>query len=134
MQSGSRSLGAGGGSGDSADAEADRIRDLQRRRREATRHRAGIEAVLADAVEREQGAEEEDDEEDGGTTQPAPARVFVVFRGTSWQDPDGSLRESDTIVGVYGSEQSARVAVAALKKEDAEQSDAWYQPYVVQDA
>jgi hypothetical protein len=141
MQSGDRRIGVAGGGGETDRPES--IRDIQRRRREATRGRAGIEAVLSSGTQRDEEEEEEGDDEP--VAGPAPAKVYVVFRGTSWRDPAGDLRESDTIVGVYGSEHAARIAVAALEREKTGQAgeageagengeaDAWYQPYAVQD-
>jgi hypothetical protein len=103
------------------------IRDAQRRRRDGERLRADIEAVLAAPDD-----EDEEDEEEAPPAGPPPARVFVVFRGARWDDPDGALRESDSIVGVYASEEAARRAVLGLKRETVEHEDAWYQPYPVQ--
>jgi hypothetical protein len=101
------------------------IRDLQRRRREARRALDDVEAIL--------GTPEDDEEEDEAAQPPGPAaaKVFVVFRGTRWDDPDGALRESDSIAGVYATEDGARRAAAALSKEAADRQDAWYQPYPV---
>lgn len=108
------------------------IRDIQRQRREAGRTRLGIEALLATANERD-----DDDEEEGETSQqphkPAPARVYVVFLGVKWNDPDGVLRESDNIAGVYASEEAARASVASINRVGSEQEDAWYQPYNVEE-
>src|SRR5690349_18767768 len=75
--------------GDEA-AGTDSIRERQRRRRDAGRIQADIETILA--------RPQEEDEEDEGVAPPPgppPARVYVVFRGAKWQDPDGVLRESD---------------------------------------
>ena len=111
---------------DDAGSQQESIRDLQRRRRNASRARAGIEAILA--------RPQEDDEEDGeGESGPAPTRVFVVFRGAKWSDPDGALRESDSIAGIYGTEAAAKKAADALSKAESEQDDAWYQSYPVQE-
>ena len=43
---------------------------------------------------------EEDGEDDPqpGPPGPPPAKVWVVFRAMQWNDPSGSLRESDNIV------------------------------------
>ena len=102
------------------------IRERQRRRRHAGRLEADIETILA-------RPHEDDEEEDQSPSPgPAPGRVYVVFRGAEWDDPDGALRESDSIMGVYASEDAARRAVAALDKEAGEREDAWYQPYPVQ--
>ena len=62
-------------------------------------------------------AEEEDEEEEAPAAGPPPARVFVVFRGVSWEDPQGGLRESDSIQGVFACEEAARRAVAARERE-----------------
>jgi hypothetical protein len=102
------------------------IRDVQRRRRGAERLRSDVKALLA-------APDEEDDEEDSaGPTDSPLRRVFVVFRGARWDDPDGALRESDSIVGVYATEDAARRAVVGLSTEAADRDDAWYQPYPVQ--
>jgi hypothetical protein len=107
------------------------IRDRQRRRRNAGRARTDLTAVLSRPDE--EADEEEGEEEEGPPPGPPPARVFVVFRGVSWEDPQGGLRESDSIVGVYASEQAARRAVASLEREGGEAAESWYQPYAVQD-
>jgi hypothetical protein len=106
--------------------QSESIRDLQRRRRNTERIRADVEALLT-------APDDEEDEEDGASPPgPAPGKVFVVFRGAKWDDPDGTLRESDSIAGVYATEAAARRAVAALTKDSGERDDAWYQPYPVQ--
>ena len=102
------------------------IRERQRRRRDEARIRADIEAVLAAPQD------EDEAEEETPPSGPAPASVFVVFRGAQWHDPDGALRESDAIAGIYATEEAARRAAAALKQEATEREDAWYQPYAVQ--
>lgn len=138
MQPPNRSIGIGPGAGNAGDepdggegGSPESIREMQRRRRDAARMRADIQAILATPDE-----EEEDEAEPAsGLPQPAPARVWVVFRGTSWTDPGGSLRESDNIVGVYATEEAARRTAAALNKETAAaagEGDAWYQPYTVE--
>jgi|SRR4051812_24069928 len=106
------------------------IRDLQRRRRDSARMRADIEAILA-------SPDEEDGEDDPqpGPPGPAPAKVWVVFRAMQWNDPSGSLRESDNIVGVYASEEAARRIAAQINTQTAAaagEGDAWYQPYTVE--
>ena len=128
--------GAGGGSADAAGgaqetdpAGQDPIRERQRRRRNAGRARADMTAILS----RPDEAEEEDEEEEEAPAGPPPARVFVVFRGVSWEDPQGGLRESDSIQGVFASEEAARRAVAALEREGGAGAESWYQPYPVQD-
>jgi hypothetical protein len=117
------------GSGSSS-GRPESIRDLQRRRRDASRYRTEIEAILATPPEGE--AEEEEEEDIAPPSGPPPARVFVVFRGVKWQDPDGNLRESDTIVGVYATEEAARSTVSELNRAGNEQEEAWYQPYNVE--
>src|SRR5947208_1015158 len=87
------------------------IRDLQRRRRDAARMRADLHAILATPDEDE---DEEDDQP--GMPRPAPAKVWIVFRGQTWSDSTGTLRESDTILGIFGTEDGARRAAAALNK------------------
>jgi hypothetical protein len=104
----------------------DSIRDLQRKRREAARVRADMQSLLA------QPLDDVDEEEPAGPPAPPPARVFVVFHGAKWGDPDGGLKESDSIAGVYASEEAARRAAAELRKNERDREDAWYQPYPVQ--
>jgi hypothetical protein len=106
----------------------DSIRERQRRRRNAGRPATDLTAILA-----QPDGEDEDEEEEAPPGGPPPARVFVVFRGMSWEDPQGGLRESDSILGVYASEESARRAVAAGQREGGEGAECWYQPYPVQD-
>jgi len=105
------------------------IRELQRRRRDSTRVRTEIEAILATPDEDE---EEEGDERPAG---PPPPKVWVLFQASEWKDPSGALRESDTIVGVFGSEEAARKRAAQMNAETAAaagEGDAWYQPYNVE--
>jgi hypothetical protein len=106
------------------------IRDRQRRRRDATRPPTDLAAILAGA---DRAEEEEEEEEEGPPPGPPPARVYVVFRGANWEDPQGGLRESDTIAGVYATEEAARRAVATLEREGGAAGDSWYQPYAVQE-
>ena len=111
-----------------SDMPPENIRDLQRRRRDSARVRTEIEAILA------QPDEEEEDEEDAPPG-PPPSKVWVLFQGSQWKDTAGELRESDTIIGVFGSEAAARVRAAQLNKETAAaagEGDAWYQPYNVE--
>ena len=119
-----------GGAGQEPD-HPESIRERQRRRRNARRTRTDLTAVLSRPDE--EADEEEGEEEEDPPPGPPPARVFVVFRGVSWEDPRGGLRESDSIVGVYASEQAARRAVASLEREGGEAAESWYQPYAVQD-
>lgn len=107
------------------------IRERQRRRRNAGRARPDLDAILA----RPDAADDAADEEEAGenaSSGPPPPQVFVVFRGAEWADPSGALRESDTIVGIYATEEAARLAVAAIKPEAGVESEGWYQPYPVQ--
>ena len=128
MQPRDRRFQLGSDQPDGAESPPENIRDLQRRRRNETRLRADMHAILAGPDE------DEEEEERSGPPGPAPGRVFLVFRGASWQDPAGALRESDTIVGVYATEDAARRAVAAENRQPGEEEgDAWYQPYAVQD-
>jgi hypothetical protein len=111
------------------------IRELQRRRRDAARARAGIEAVLAQPNEVEAEAAE------GAPAGAAPPRVYVVFHGTRWEDASAGLRESDAIAGIYATEEGARRAVDRLNRAASERTaggeriehDAWYQPYTVEE-
>ncbi|CAA9209867.1 MAG: hypothetical protein AVDCRST_MAG77-1983 [uncultured Chloroflexi bacterium] len=116
----------------SEDTGSPSIRELQRRRRDATRVRSDIEALLAvpmDSDDDEEAAESPASQD--GTPMAAPARVYVVFHGAKWEDPDGGLRESDAIAGVYATEEAAWRAAAQLRKDHPERQDAWYQPYDV---
>ena len=103
------------------------IRDFQRRRRDATRVRADMETLLAKPLD-----DPDEEEEPSGPAAPPPSRVYVVFHGAKWQDPDGGLKESDSISGVYATEDAARRAAAELRKSERDREDAWYQPYPVQ--
>lgn len=118
------------------DGEGASIREIQKRRRDEARLRADVEALLAAPLE--------DDEEDGepvaGAPLPgaagapaaaAPAKVWVVFQGAKWEDPDGGLRESDAIAGIYATEEAAWKAAAQLRKDHSDREDAWYQPYTL---
>jgi hypothetical protein len=108
--------------------EPESIRDLQRRRRDSTRARTEIEAILA-------APDDDDEEEDESPPGPPPSKVWILFQATEWKDPAGDLRESDTIVGVFGSEEAARTRAAQMNRETAAaagQGDAWYQPYNVE--
>src|SRR5438093_5605153 len=124
MQPLDRSIGLGSDDESGSPEPPESIRDLQRRRRDASRMRADIEAILASPDE-----EEGEQEQPPGPPGPAPAKVWVVFRAIQWHDPSGSLRESDGIVGVYASEEAARRTAAQLNKETAAaagEGDAWY--------
>ena len=122
-------LGAESGAQETDPAGQDPIRERQRRRRNAGRARTDMTAILS----RPDEAEDEDEEEEEAPAGPPPARVFVVFRGVSWEDPQGGLRESDSIQGVFASEEAARRAVATLEREGGAEAESWYQPYPVQD-
>jgi hypothetical protein len=123
MQSGDGQSPPGGGG-------SEQIREIQRRRRDTSRQRASIEAIISQRrdIDEEQEWPETDEEPSG----PPPAKVYIVFRGTRWEDPSGELRESDTIAGVYANEQAARLHVTGLDQETSEDGEAWYQPYDVQ--
>jgi hypothetical protein len=130
MQPPDRGIGLGSDDENDSPEPPESIRDLQRRRRDAARMRADIEAILASPDEEEGEAEPQP-----GPPGPASAKVWVVFRAIQWNDPSGSLRESDSIVGVYASEEAARRTAAQLNKETAAgagEGDAWYQPYTVE--
>ncbi len=130
MQPPESPIGLGRDDQDSGSEKSENIRDLQRRRRDAARMRADIEAILASPDEEEGEAEQAP-----APPGPAPAKVWVVFRAIQWNDPAGSLRESDSIVGVYASEEAARRTAAELNKATAAaagEGDAWYQPYTVE--
>ena len=108
----------------------DSIREAQRRRRQAARVRADVEAILAAPDE-----DEEEDEPRSAIPAAPPARVYVVFRGAKWEDPDGQLRESDSIVGVFDNEGAAHRTVFRLNQDarsKGDRMDAWYQPYPVE--
>ena len=82
--------------------------------------------------------DDEDDESDEGSVfrgqlDPVTGQVWVVFRSAVWNDPEGTLRESDSLVGVYSSEATARGAVARLDRESNSEAEHWYQPYPVID-
>ena len=102
------------------------IRDLQRKRRQAARVRSDMQSLLA------QPLEDPDDEDAAAPLVAPPSRVFVVFHGAKWGDPDGGLKESDSIAGVYATEEAARAAANELRKAERGHEDAWYQPYPVQ--
>ena len=130
MQPPDRPIDLGGDDERDAAERPESIRDLQRRRRDAARMRADIEAILASPDD-----EEEEPGQQPGPPGPAPAKVWVVFRAMQWNDPSGSLRESDSIVGLFASEEAARRTAAQLNKETAAaagEGDAWYQPYTVE--
>ena len=104
------------------------IRDHQRKRRDSARLRADMETLLAQPLD---DLDEEEDDQPSGPAAPPPARVFVVFHGAKWDDPSGGLKESDSIAGVYATEEAASRAAAELRKNERGREDAWYQPYPV---
>ena len=76
----------GGSAGSDQGNRPESIREAQRRRRQATRVRADVEAILA-------APEDEEDEEEVSPPAPPPAKVYVVFRGAKWMTPmDSSAR------------------------------------------
>src|SRR5687768_17041595 len=98
------------------------IRDFQRKRRTEARVRADMQTLLAQPLD----DLEDDDEQPSGPAAPPPARVFVVFHGAKWGDPDGGLKESDSISGVYATEEAAQRAASELRKSERDREDAWY--------
>ena len=109
----------------------DSIRDHQRRRRDSARLRADMETLLAQPLD---DLDEEDEDQPSGPAAPPPARVFVVFHGAKWDDPTGGLKESDSIAGIYASEEAASRAAAELRKNERGREEAWYQPYPVRES
>lgn len=122
------------------------IRERQKRRRETSRREQEMSAFIGAPVTIEDdiaddvidGEDDEDDEIDEGSVfrgqlDPVTGQVWVVFRSAAWNDPEGTLRESDSLVGVYGSEATARGAVARLDRESNNEAEHWYQPYAVID-
>ena len=112
-------------------APGDSIRDLQRRRRDTARLRSDMEALIAAPLDDD---EEDDEIPQGAPGAPPPAKVWVVFQGAKWEDPEGALRESDSITGVFATEEAAWRAAGELRKTQKDREDAWYQPYNVQEA
>ena len=106
----------------------DSIREHQRKRRDSARLRADMETLLAQPLD---DLDDEDEEQPSSPGAPPPARVFVVFHGAKWDDPDGGLKESDSISAIYATEEAAREAAAELRKNEKGREDAWYQPYPV---
>ena len=90
-----------------------------------------METLLAQPLE---DVDDEDEEQSSGPATPPPARVYVVFHGAKWDDPNGGLKESDSIQGVYATEEAAIRAAAELRKNERDREDAWYQPYPVTEA
>ena len=106
----------------------DSIREHQRKRRDSARLRADMETLLAQPLD---DLDEDEEEIPSKPGTPPPARVFVVFHGAKWDDPDGSLKESDAISAIYATEEAAREAAAHLRQTEKGREDAWYQPYPV---
>ena len=112
-------------------ASGDSIRDFQRRRRDTARLRSDMEALIAAPLDDD---EEEEELPRGAPGAPPPSKVWVVFQGAKWDDPEGALRESDSITGVFATEEAAWRAAGKLRKNQKDREDAWYQPYNVQAA
>lgn len=106
----------------------DSIREHQRKRRDSARLRSDMQTLLAQPLD---DLDDEDEEPSRGPLTPPPTRVFVVFHGANWDDPDGGLKESDSISGIYATEDAARHAAAELRKTEKDRDEAWYQPYEV---
>ena len=87
-----------------------------------------METLLAQPLE---DVDDDDEEQSSGPSTPPPARVYVVFHGAKWDDPTGGLKESDSIQGIYATEEAAIRAAAELRKNERGREDAWYQPYPV---
>lgn len=112
------------------------IRDRQKRRRDAARHQHEISAFLGTTPQVDDPELDADVDEDGDEEHDAPApavtgQVYVVFRSVEWSDGEGSLRESDSLVGVYATEDAARVAVVNLDRASRGEAEHWYQPYAI---
>ena len=119
------------------------IRDRQKQRRDATRHRHDISAFLGTPAELAdpgldpdlEPVEDDEDDEDEANDGPTPARVagqvWIVFRSVSWTDAEATLRESDTLVGIYSTEEGAKSAVTGLDRDAGGAAEHWYQPYRV---
>jgi len=90
-----------------------------------------MEALIAAPLDDD---EEEEELPRGAPGAPPPSKVWVVFQGAKWEDPEGALRESDTIIGVFATEEAAWRAAGELRKTQKDREDAWYQPYNVQEA
>jgi hypothetical protein len=130
----------------SASESAASIRDRQKQRRDVTRQRHAVstflgtsdeitDPALAHELDRDLDELDDDDEDDDGHDLPTPAlvtgQVWIVFRSVSWKDADATLRESDTLVSVFGSEASAKLAVTSLDRSASGDAQHWYQPYTV---
>ena len=122
------------------------IRERQKRRRDSLRREQEMSAFIGAPVtiDDDTAADDiddddvdDDDSDDApvfrGQLAPVTGQVWVVFRSAAWNDPEGTLRESDSLVGVYSSEATARGAVARLDRESNNEAEHWYQPYPVID-
>jgi hypothetical protein len=116
------------------------IRERQKRRRDSLRREQEMSAFIGAPVTIEDDIADDDidDESDEssvfrGQSDPVTGQVWVVFRSAAWNDLEGTLRESDSLVGVYSSEATARGAVARLDRESNNEAEHWYQPYPVID-
>ncbi len=124
------------------------IRERQKRRRDSLRREQEMSAFIGAPVTIEDDIADDDiadddiadDDDEGdessvfrGQSDPVTGQVWVVFRSAAWNDPEGTLRESDSLVGVYSSEATARGAVARLDRESNNEAEHWYQPYPVID-
>ena len=118
------------------------IRDRQKQRRDASRQRLDISAFLGSPadladpgldpdIEPFDDDDEDDEERDGPPASPITGQVWIVFRAVSWTDAEATLRESDTLVGVYSTEAGAKAAVTVLDRDTAGAAEHWYQPYKV---
>ncbi|NDE06026.1 MAG: hypothetical protein EBZ89_01375, partial [Chloroflexi bacterium] len=119
------------------------IRERQKRRRDSLRREQemsafiGAPVTIEDDISDDDIDDDDDDSDEGpafrGQLDPVTGQVWVVFRSAAWNDPEGTLRESDSLVGVYSSEATARGAVARLDRESNNEAEHWYQPYPVID-
>jgi hypothetical protein len=125
-----------------ADEPGTTIRKRQRLRRDAARQRLDISAFLGTTAELADPGldpelepfdqdDEDDEERDGPPAPPITGQVWIVFRAVSWSDAEATLRESDTLVGVYSSEAGAKAAVSVLDRDTTGAAEHWYQPYKV---
>ena len=119
------------------------IRERQKRRRDSLRREQemsafiGAPVTIEDDIADDDIDDDDDDSDEGsafrGQLDPVTGQVWVVFRSAAWNDPEGTLRESDSLIGVYSSEATARGAVARLDRESNNEAEHWYQPYPVID-
>lgn len=128
--------------------ESTSIRDRQKQRRDTARQRHAVSAFLgktptelsdptidlgfdANLDPLDEDDEEDDEAEDGSPSSAVTGQVWIVFRSVSWTDANATLRESDSLVGVYATEASAKLAVIALDRSARGDAEHWYQPYSV---